>query len=278
MAAPPTDTTEVVDPTRVEPTEADADPSARPPWRTAMRYLGMPAFLTVVLAGLYAYVQGADLDSVAERSITREVLTARVIEHLQLTGASTLIVLLLAIPAGIAATRPGTKRFAGAIVGLGNAGQALPSIGLLGLLYYLFRTTPGLPSTGFVPVVVGLVAYSFLPILRNTMVGLQQVDQATLEAGRGMGMSNWLVLRRIELPLAIPVILAGIRTALVLNVGTATLAYVIGGGALGEIILTGYGLRRTEVLITGAVLVAVLALAIDYLAGIVEERLTPRGL
>lgn len=126
--------------------------------------------------------------------------------------------------------------------------------------------------------VVSLVGYSFLPILRNTMVGLQQVDGSVLEAGAGMGMSNARVLRRIELPLAVPVILAGVRTALVLNVGTATLAFLFGGGGLGQTIFQGFQLRRTPILITGAVLVAVLALLVDYVAGLVEEKLTPRGL
>jgi osmoprotectant transport system permease protein len=149
---------------------------------------------------------------------------------------------------------------------------------MLALLFYLFRVTPGLPSTGTFPVVVALVGYSFLPILRNTMVGLEQVDRSVLEAGKGMGMSNARVLRRLELPLAVPVILAGVRTALVLNVGTATLAFLFGGGGLGQTIQTGFQLRRTPVLITGAVLVAVLALLIDYLAGLIEEKLTPKGL
>ncbi|MCA1782203.1 MAG: ABC transporter permease subunit [Intrasporangiaceae bacterium] len=142
----------------------------------------------------------------------------------------------------------------------------------------MFRTVDWLPSTGTVPVVVSLVAYSFLPILRNTMVGLDQVDKAVLEAGRGMGMSNSLVLRRLELPLAVPVILAGVRTALVLNVGTAALAFLFGGGGLGETIQAGFQLNRTPVLIFGALSVAILALLVDYLAGLVEEFLTPRGL
>lgn len=243
-----------------------------------VRYVGMPLLLALVLAALYLYIQNITLDSIETRTLTSDNLITQTREHILLAVYSTVFVLLLAVPLGIVATRPGTKRIAPLIIGLGNAGQAIPSLGLLALLYYLFRVTPGLPSTGTLPVVVALVGYSFLPILRNTMVGLQQVDASVLEAGRGMGMTNGLVLRRIELPLAVPVILAGVRTALVLNVGTAALAFLFGGGGLGQTIYSGFQLRRTPVILTGAVLVAALALLVDYLAGVVEEKLTPKGL
>ena len=233
--------------------DEDAEGARRAKHAALVRYLGMPLFLTAVLLGQ-----------------TRQ--------HLTLTLYSTFFVLLLAVPLGILATRPRLRRYAPIVIGLGNAGQAIPSLGLLALLFYLFRTQPALPSTGTFPVVVALVGYSFLPILRNTMVGLDQVDRFVLEAGRGMGMSNRKVLRSIELPLAVPVVLAGVRTALVLNVGTAALAFLFGGGGLGQTIFAGFQLRRTPVLLTGAILVAVLALLIDYLAGLIEEKLTPKGL
>lgn len=243
-----------------------------------VHYLGMPVFLTIVLIGLYLWVGGQELDSIETRTLTAENLQQQTLQHLLLTILSTIAVLLLAVPLGIVATRPRLRRFTPFIIGLGNAGQAIPSLGMLALLFYLFRTSESLPSTGTFPVVVALTAYSFLPILRNTMVGLDQVDRFVLEAGKGMGMSDRLVLRRIELPLAVPVILAGVRTALVLNVGTAALAFLFGAGGLGETIFSGFQLQRTPVLLTGAVLVAVLALLVDYLAGIVEEQLTPKGL
>ncbi len=243
-----------------------------------VHYLGMPIFLLAVLVGLYLYVGAQELDSIETRRLTAEILLEQTRQHLTLTVLSTIFVLLLAVPMGILITRPPTRGFAPYIIGLGNAGQAIPSLGLLALLFYLFRVTPGLPSTGTFPVVVSLVGYSFLPILRNTMVGLEQVDRSVLEAGAGMGMSNTRLLARIELPLAVPVILAGVRTALVLNVGTATLAFLFGGGGLGQTIFQGFQLRRTPILITGAVLVAVLALLVDYVAGLIEEKLTPKGL
>jgi osmoprotectant transport system permease protein len=271
-------------PEEVERTSADSQTGEEaqglrsPLAKKIVRYAGMPIFLAIVLTLLYVYIQGHDLDSIEARVLARPLLQEALRQHIWLSVVSTVVVLLLAVPLGIFATRPGSQGIAPFVIGAGNAGQAIPSLGMLALIYFAFTQVSWLPSTGRTPVVVALVAYSFLPILRNTMVGLQQVDADMLEAGRGMGMSNTDVLRKIELPLAVPVILAGVRTALVLNVGTATLAFLFGAGGLGNIILRGLGLQRTPVLVTGAVLTAVLALLVDYLAGLVEEWLTPRGL
>lgn len=243
-----------------------------------LRVWGMPVFVGLALAGNFLWVSSLELDSIERRSLAPSNLWGAVQQHLWLTLLSTVFVLLIAIPLGILTTRPRYQRLTPLVIGLGNAGQAIPSIGMLGLVFFLAPSVPFIPRTGTTPAVIGLVAYSFLAILRNTMVGLQQVDGSILEAGRGMGMSTGRVLRRIELPLAVPVILAGVRTALVLNVGTATLAYFIGGGGLGDIIITGVGLRRAPILWTGAILTASLALMVDYLAARVEEKLTPKGL
>lgn len=259
-----------------DPTAADR--SGGPTWRRTFRYAAMPALIVGILLGLYLWVGAQELDSIEMRQLNADVLTQRTVRHLQLSALSTLFVLLIAVPIGILVTRPRFRALMPFAIGAGNAGQAIPSLGMLALLYVLFRTIPFVPSTGLVPVTAALVGYSALPILRNTMVGLQQVDESVMESGRGMGLSDGQLLRRIELPLAVPVVLAGVRTALVLNIGTAALAFLFGGGGLGETIQTGFQLRRTPVLITGAVLVGTLALAADYLAGIVEERLTPRGL
>jgi osmoprotectant transport system permease protein len=133
-------------------------------------------------------------------------------------------------------------------------------------------------TIGFRPAVVALVAYAVLPVLRNTMVGLQQVDRSVIEAGRGMGMNKRRVLTRIELPLAVPVILAGVRTALVINVGAATLATFVNAGGLGDMISGGLSTNRNTVILTGALLTAVLALFVDWVGGIVEDLLRPKGL
>lgn len=246
--------------------------------QTAFRYAAMPLLVAAILGGLYLWVGGQELDSIETRQLTREVITAQTVRHIQLSALSTVFVLLIAVPIGILVTRPRFKRLAPFAIGLGNAGQAIPSLGALALLYFLFVNIDLVPSTGLIPVTAALVGYTALPVLRNTMVGLQQVEPSILESARGMGLSDRQVLRRIELPLAVPVVLAGIRTALVLNVGTAALAVLFGGGGLGQIILTGFQLQRTPVLLTGAILVACLALLADYVAGIVEELLTPSGL
>ena len=152
-----------------------------------------------------------------------------------------------------------------------NIGQAAPAIGLIVLLAFIV-------GFGFTAAVIALVSYAVLPVLRNTMVGLQQVDQRLVEAGRGMGMSAAAVLFRVELPLAVPVMLAGIRTALVLLVGTATLATFINGGGLGILITTGVNLNLTKVLVVGSLLVALLAIVVDWLGRVVEHVARPKGL
>jgi osmoprotectant transport system permease protein len=236
-----------------------------------LRYLGMPIFLGLVGLALYLYVSSQELDSIEQRSLNASTIIQRVIEHVQLAALSTVIVVVLAVTTGILLTRPLTRRVTPVIVGLANIGQAVPSIGLLALFALTW-------DFGFWPAIVALVAYSFLSILRNTMVGLQQVDRSTIEAARGMGMTKMAVLFRIELPLAVPIILAGIRTALIINVGTATLGTFIGAGGLGDLINNAIRLDRTVVLVTASGLTAVLALFIDWLAGVAEDILRPKGL
>jgi osmoprotectant transport system permease protein len=230
-----------------------------------------PAILVVSLVALYFYVHSQKLDSIEKRSLNRPFLTDRTIEHIKLTGVSTVLVILIAIPLGIMLTRPALRRATPFVLAIVNVGQAVPSIGVLVLFAVIF-------GTGFRYAVIALVLYSFLPVLRNTMAGLQRVDRSLIDAGRGMGMPKWLVLYRVELPLAVPVMMAGIRTALIINVGTATLATFTSAGGLGDVIDVGLRLNRQSVLITGAVLVAVLALTIDWLAGLAERALRPRGI
>lgn len=244
-----------------------------PVWRERLAPLGvlaMPLFIAAALFVLYLHVQGQELDSIEQRAINAERVQSLVTQHIQLTVVSTIFVLLIAIPLGIIVTRPAAKRITPLVLAVANIGQAAPSIGLLVILVIIF-------GTGFETAVYGLVAYSILPVLRNTMVGLEQVDRSVIEAGRGMGMSRLRVLARIELPLAVPVILAGVRTALVINVGTAALATFINGGGLGDMINNGLKLRRDTVILTGSVLTASLALSIDWLGGLVERYLRPKG-
>ncbi|MEP7019506.1 MAG: ABC transporter permease [Pseudonocardiales bacterium] len=230
-----------------------------------------PVLLVVALVGLYLYVHTHPLDSIEKRSLNRSFLTDKMVEHLELTGVSTILVILLAIPLGILLTRPLFRRATPFVLAFVNIGQAIPSIGVIVLL-----AVKG--HIGFRFAILALVLYSFLPVLRNTMVGLQRVDRALVDAGRGMGMTKRLVLTRVELPLAVPVMMAGIRVALIINVGTATLATFTSAGGLGDVIDAGLKLGRNTILVTGAVLVAVLALTIDWFAGLAERALRPKGL
>ena len=240
--------------------------------RTVAGYLFMPVFLVLVCVALYLYVRAQDLDTIEVRSLNGDSLTSAAWRHVQLTAVSTMFVIVIAVPLGVLLTRPFTRRFRGILLTVANIGQAVPTIGVLALLAVAFL------FLGFAAAVVGLVTYAVLPVLRNTMVGLEQVDESILEAGRGMGIPKFGVLRRIELPLAVPIILAGVRTALIINVGTATLAAYINAGGLGTIIVAGLSTNRFPVQLTGAVLTAVLALLVDYLASIAEDVLRPKGL
>lgn len=237
-------------------------------WR---RVLGVPALLVAVVAAVLVYVQTAQLDDIEARLLDPDRLLSATLTHLQLVAVSTVIVVLLAVPLGIIATRPAARRFVPLIIGLGNIAQGVPSLGVLVLLAIYV-------GIGTNPAIFALVLYAFLPILRNTIVGLQQVDPFVVESARGMGMSRGAVLRRIELPLAVPVMLAGIRTAAVINVGTATIATLVNAGGLGDIIYQGLVLNRLTVTIVGSVLAAVLALLIDHLGGLLEQSLRPKGL
>jgi osmoprotectant transport system permease protein len=234
-------------------------------------YVVMPAALAATLLVLWAWVNTRTLDSIEQRRANMSFIANATLEHLRLVGASTVIVLVIAIPAGIMLTRPWARGFTPPAIAVFNIGVAIPSIGLITIFALVW-------TIGFWPAVAALVAYAALPVLRNTMVGLQQVDPAVIESARGMGMSKAAVLRKIELPLAVPVMLAGIRTALVINVGTAALATFVAAGGLGSILVVGIGQGRPLLTIVGAVLIAVLALLIDYLAGLAEDFLRPRGL
>ncbi len=184
---------------------------------------------------------------------------------------STLIVILVAVPLGIGLTRPALRKISPFVLGIANSGQALPAYGLLVIFL-------GFMSQGSFTVIVALSLYALLPVLRNTMVGLDGVDRSVIEAGRGMGMTRIQALTKIELPLAVPIIIAGVRTAMVLNIGMATLGFLIGGGGLGITIQTGLKLNQDPILIVGAWLVALVALTFDWVGAVSERYLKPRGI
>lgn len=193
----------------------------------------------------------------------------RVVEHVVLSGLATLIAIAIAVPAGLLIGH--TNRGAVLAVSVANIGRAVPSLALL----IVFVSVLGL---GFRNALVVLVLLAVPPILTNTYAGMRAVERDIVEAGRGMGMPPWTLLGRVELPLALPVIVTGIRTASVQVVATATLAALVGGGGLGRFIVDGFAVRDSARLLGGAILVALLALATERALTLVERRLTSPGL
>lgn len=185
-------------------------------------------------------------------------------EHLTLVVVSEVLAILVAVPLGIAATR--NSRAKAYILGAGNVAQTIPTLAVIALAFPLL-------GIGFLPSLVGLFAYAVLPVLTNTITGIENVDEDTADAARGMGMTESEILRKIKLPLALPVIFAGIRTSVVLNVGTAYLAFFIGGGGLGVWVIGGINLFQMEKVLAGAIPGALLAITMDSLFALAERKL-----
>jgi osmoprotectant transport system permease protein len=218
-----------------------------------------PLLLAGAAAGIVLWAHNGASPPEAGVLVTGQLIE-RIWEHVQLCAVSTALAVATAVPAGITATRPGLRRLASPLLFLANVGQSVPTVAVLALAF-------SVTGIGFRTAVIGLWAYSLLPVLRNTVAGLAGVDPDAVEAARGMGMSPAQVLVRVELPLARPVILAGIRTAAVVNVGTAALATFVGAGGLGDLITTGLDNQRDRILYTGAALTALLALTVDWAIG-----------
>jgi osmoprotectant transport system permease protein len=240
------------------------DTRVRMPWV-------LPVIAATLVLGTLIYIRTAELDSIEARALTTEILVDKLREHIILVAVSTVVVIAIGIPLGIVLSRRWARFISVPILGIANAGQAIPSIGMLVLLAIIY-------GVGFQMAVVALVLYALLPILRNTMVGLKQVDPFVIDAARGMGMGPLRILFTVELPLAVPVMLAGIRVALILNVGVATLATYTNAGGLGDLIERGIVFYRMPILVTGCLLTIALALVVDWLAGLAERKLRPNGL
>ncbi|MDQ0929301.1 osmoprotectant transport system permease protein [Bacillus atrophaeus] len=190
-------------------------------------------------------------------------------EHLYISIIAVILGILVAVPLGIVLTR--MKKGAGLVIGIVNIIQTLPSLAILAFFIPLL-------GVGKVPAIVALFFYSVLPILRNTYTGILGVNKNLLESGKGIGMTAGEQIRLVELPLAVPVIMAGVRTSTIYLIGWATLASFIGGGGLGDYIFIGLNLYQPEYIIGGAVPVTILAILIDYLLAVTERKVTPDGL
>ncbi|MCA1040368.1 ABC transporter permease subunit [Bacillus infantis] len=188
-------------------------------------------------------------------------------QHLFLSVVSIVIAAAISLPLGIFISR--RKKLAEPVIGVTSIFQTIPSLALFGFLLPLF-------GIGNVTAIIALTVYALLPLLRNTYTGINGVDQSAVEAGRGMGMTSNQILRMIELPLALPIIMAGLRTAAVLTIGVATLAAFIGAGGLGDLIYRGLSTARNELVLAGAIPAAVLAIVIDLILKRIEIATDPR--
>ncbi|MBN1673240.1 MAG: ABC transporter permease [Kiritimatiellae bacterium] len=198
-------------------------------------------------------------------------------EHVFLVFATLLIAMAVALPLGIYLTRTRWPRLSAAVMSAAGMIQTVPGLALLALIVLLFALV-SLPTIGALPAIVALVLYALLPILRNTYTAIRQVDPAVIEVATGMGMTRNQILFSVELPLALPVIMAGVRIATVWTIGIATLCGLIGAGGLGVLIIKGLRSIQMDYLLAGTLPAAALALLCDWLFGALEKWLTPEGL
>jgi len=191
--------------------------------------------------------------------------------HLEMVLIAEVIAIAIGVPLGILVTRPGFQKLATPVIGGANVGQSVPSLAVIAIMAPIL-------GFGFQSAIVALVIYGLLPIVRNSYAGINNIDPAIVEAARGMGMTRGQIARKIELPLALPVIMAGIRISTVITVGTAELAVLVGGAGLGRITLTGVFSMQPLTILQGAAPTAALAITLGFILGRLESWMTSRGL
>jgi osmoprotectant transport system permease protein len=201
--------------------------------------------------------------------VTADSLLRALAEHLQLTAIALVIAIAIGVPLGVHIAR--ARFLSGPVLALVSTIQTIPSVAFLGFLIPFL-------GIGMKPAVVVLFLYSLLPIVRNTYTGVVGVDAAAIEAARGMGMRERQILFRVTIPQALPVLMAGVRTATVLCVGVTTVAALIGAGGLGSFIFRGIAMLNTRMILAGAVPAGALALVLDLVLAGVERWITPAGL
>lgn len=226
--------------------------------------------LLAVFIGVTVWITNMDKLRFME-PFTYEEILKEAWRHLQMVGIAALAAIAVGVPLGILITRPGFRKLSPFIVGGANVGQAVPSMAVIAIMAPLL-------GFGFRSAVVALFACGLLPILRNSYAAINNIDPAIIEAARGMGMTRGQIAWKIELPLARPVIMAGIRVSTIINVGTATLAALIAAGGLGRIILAGVYIGVPLVTLQGAAPTASMAIILDAILRGIENWMTPRGL
>lgn len=202
------------------------------------------------------------------------VILGLAVEHISIVGVAVGLAILTGVPIGIAITQ--NRKIADAVLYVASIIVTIPSIALFGLMIPVLALIG--QGIGWLPAVIAILLYSQLPIVRNTYTAITNVDPALREAAKGMGMTPFQRLSRVEIPIAIPVIMAGVRTAVVMNIGVAAIAAYIGAGGLGVLISRGISQTDPRQLITGAVAVSLLAIFADWALLKLQKRLTPAGL
>ena len=206
-----------------------------------------------------------------------ELLVGWVTSHLWITFIAVLIAVILGVAIGVYISGKGREHVADSVLYLAEIMMTVPSLALFGLLMLLLGFL-GLKTFGTVPTVIALVIYGQLPILRNTYTAIKAVDPAMIEAGRGMGMTDGQIIFRVQIPLAMPVIMAGVRNATILLIGIATIAAMIGADGLGVPIFRGIRNARADLILIGGISVSLLAFIVDGLMALLERRITPKGM
>jgi osmoprotectant transport system permease protein len=238
--------------------------------KNALRIVYSVTFLTILLiAGIFVHRTGL-IEYLSDPYEIRYTMNL-VFQHVKMVIVSMAIATTIGLSVGIIFTRPGLRSFAGIVMYIVGLGQTVPSLAVIAIAMSFL-------GIGFKAAVFALFIYSILPIARNTMAGISSVPPWMIDAAKGMGMPGLEILFHVEIPNALKVILTGFRVALVINIGTAALAFLIGAGGLGEHIFTGIDLMRSDKLLAGAIPTALLALFADYLCGLLGNIIIPRGL
>lgn len=225
---------------------------------------------SVVLIGLTIWITSLEKVGIFDIFTWGDIFSEAV-NHLQMVFIAVLIAIAIGVPLGGLVTRPGLTKLAAPVIGGANIGQSIPSLAIIAIMAPLL-------GFGLKSAVVALVIYGLLPIVRNSYVSIRNIDPAVIEAAKGMGMSRWQIALKVELPLARPVIMAGIRICTIITVGTAELAVLVGGKGLGRITFTGVLASQPLLILQGAAPTAFMAITLGLLLEQVEKRLTPRGL
>jgi osmoprotectant transport system permease protein len=206
----------------------------------------------------------------------RNGILLRLWEHVSLSATALVVAVLIGLPLGLWIGHTG--RGGTVVIAIANIGRAVPSVGWLGIVFPITLALFARGGLGFLPAVIALIALGIPPIVTNTYAGMREVDRDLVEAGRGMGMREAEILREVEVPVALPVILAGVRLSAVQIVATATLASIVGGGTLGEFIVQGIFVRALDRVVGAAILVALLAILTELLFSFIQRRAVSPGL